>query len=282
MHDHAARGLDHTSHSLRIVELRPLVLLALHLISDQLPGNHPVRQPIPRIARDDVHLVIPLVLADIRHVIHRIKDLPTPPVVHAPGLGKPLPRPLLQLPEPRRRVLLPDLVVAPANNHVVVLVIALGQPHVLVGLGVVVEQAVLDAALGHANGDAVGAVELELDDDAEFLEGHAGGFDGVLGLDGVPGFGLDLDGFVAEAEDFDAFFRDGHDARVGVALEVGLFLEPGKDAGEVAGWVEGGLVADDHAAALVDLAGPAADFEVFLRGSASMTQEKADKNSHQT
>ena len=80
----------------------------------------------------------------------------------------------------------------------------------------------------------------------------------------MAGFGGDLDRLVAHAQKLDALLLDVHDTGVGVALEVGLGLEPVEDANEVPGWVEGGLVVDDHAAALIDGGVPAADGEVGL------------------
>lgn len=264
MADHARQGLHDARHTLGVVKVGPGVLDAVDLVGQQPAGEHTVRQAIARVTGDDVNLVVTLVLADESHVVHGLEDLAGPLVVGASSLGEALTSPLLELIKAGQSLLLADLMVAATDDHVIVFVVALGQTHVLVLLGVVIEQTVLDGALGHAHSDAVGAVILELGDDAQLLEGDAGGLDGVLGLDGVAALGSDFDGLVAHAEKLDALLLDIHDAGTGVALEVGLGLEPVEHANEVAGGVEGGLVVGDHAAALVDGGGPAADGQIGL------------------
>ncbi len=276
MLEHTRQALDNTPQPLRTVQPRPLILDSINLIRDQPPRQHTMRQPIPGVPRHNINLIRPLILANKRHIIHRLKDLPAPPVINLPRLRKPLACPGLELSEPWRRLFLPDLVVAPPDNHVIVLVIARGQTDVFVHFGIVIEETVLDAAFGDADGDAVGAEVLELGDDGEFLERDAGCFDGVFGVHRVPGFGGDGDGFVAHPEELDALFVDAGYAGPGEALEVGLGFEPAEEASEIFGWVEGCLVLGDHAAALVGRAGPAFDRERFLSLSAPYSPSSKD------
>jgi hypothetical protein len=105
---------------------------------------------------------------------------------------------------------------------------------VLVSLRGVVKKAVFDRALGDLDSDAIGAHVLHLGDDAEFLQRHASGHDGVLAVDSMAGLGLDHDVFVVSDQRYrQAFLGDFQHARVGVTAEVGLFLQPVENANPV-------------------------------------------------
>lgn len=77
-----------------------------------------------------------------------------------------------------------NFVVAAADDHVVVLLVAVCEADVLVGLGGVVEKAIFDSVLGDLDGDAVGAHVFHLGHDAEFLQRHASSHDDVVEADG--------------------------------------------------------------------------------------------------
>jgi hypothetical protein len=122
---------------------------------------------------------------------------------------------------------LADFVVASANDHVVVVLVAVGEADVLVGFGSVIEEAVFDRSLGDLDSDAVGATELHLSYDTEFLQRYACRHDSIVAVDGMAGFGLDHNMLVVCDEWYgQAFLGDVQHARVGVAAEVRLFLEP--------------------------------------------------------
>lgn len=111
------------------------------------------------------------------------------------------------------------------------LLVAVREADVLLGFGGVVEKAVFDCALGDLDGDAVGAHVLHFSHDAELLQRDASGHDGVVAVDGRAKLGLNYDVLVVGNQ----WYRQtllGHfqHARVGVAAEVWLLLEPSENA----------------------------------------------------
>lgn len=242
MADHAGQTLQDARNSLGVVQVRPFVRDAVDLVSDKSSCQSTMCQAISGISSDDIDLIASLIFPDEGHVIDWLKDLTTPLVVHCRRLRKPFSSPDLELFKSREGVFLSHLVVASSHHHVVVLVITRRQADIFVLLCVVVEKAVLDAALWHSDRDAVRSIKFQLCDDTEFLQWDTSRLDRIFGFDGMTFLGFDFDALVAEAENFDSLLGDRHRAGSGIALEVGLGFQPCEDADKVFGWVEGRLV----------------------------------------
>lgn len=265
--DYARQFLHQSRFPLRIVEPRPRVLDPLDLIGDQAARQHAVRQPVPGISCGDVDPVVPGILADERHQILGLEDLARPFIVDAADLREALARPGLEFAVALLPFgLLPDFVVAAADDHVVVVGVAGREAHVFVGLGRVVDQAVFVRVLGDPDRDAVRAVVLQLGHHTQRLQRYARCLHGVPACDGVAGHGRHLDVLRAQVHvddgDRDAALGARSHARVRVALEVGLLGQPLQHAHQVLRRVECRLRANHVAVALVRLSVPAFDRQV--------------------
>lgn len=119
-------------------------------------------------------------------------------------------------------------VVAAADDHVVVLVVAVRKAGILISFGRVVEEAVFDCSFGDLDGDAVSAHVLHLAHDAELLERDTSSHDDSIAVDGLARVGLDDDVLLVH----DGRYRHGflrHFQHPGI----GLLLEPFEDGDTV-------------------------------------------------
>lgn len=234
MREHAARTLDYTCHALRAVELGPVVWLRFDFVSEQFACDHTVRKAVAGITRDYVCVLGALIEADESHVVDGIEDLTGLGVVDATGGSEAFACPGLEFGETACGVFLADFVVAAADDHVVVLVVAVCQADVLVSFSGIVQEAVFDCSLGDLDGDAVGAHVLHLGYDAELLESHTSSHDGIVAVNGLARLCLDHSKFFIHDERYrHAFLGNFQHPGIGVAAEVGLLLEPFEDADPV-------------------------------------------------
>ncbi|KAI6774998.1 hypothetical protein HG530_001756 [Fusarium avenaceum] len=202
-----------------------------------------MRQAVTRVPGDDVDVVVALVFANELHIINGLDNLSAPFVVNRANLRETLPGPILKLLELSCGVFLTNLVIAATNDKVIMLFIALGETNILVRLSLVVKETVLNDTLRNTSSDTR----------------DTGCFDSVAALDSLSIACLYLNGFVADAENFNTLFLDRHDAGLVKAAEVGLRLEPFQNTVQILCGVEGCLVLDDEASSLVDGSIPATD-----------------------
>ena len=139
------------------------------------------------------------------------------------------------------------------------MVVASGEPDVDVGICLVVDETIFNRTFWYTDGDAVCSVVLELSDDGEFLEGDAGGFNGVFTGNGVTVKGTDMDFFIEETF---LFARDH--SGVGIAREVLLFGKPLQQADQVLCRMERGLIFEDGNVTLIHLSVPTLDRVAFF------------------
>ncbi len=163
----------------------------------------------------NVSAAFALVEANEGNLVHGIQDLTRPPVVDRASFGETLTNPGLELLKPAVFLFLAHLVIASSNHEVVVFRIAVGETDIMVRVGLVVDEAVLDGVFGNTDGDTVCAMVFQLRDDAQLLERDACRFHSLLAGNGTAIQSTDTNFFVEQT-----FLFNGHHSGVGVALEV--------------------------------------------------------------
>src|SRR5699024_4244515 len=83
------------------------------------------------------------------------------------------------------------LVVAASHDEVVVFIITRREPNILVLGSAVVDEAVLDCALGNPNSDYICPVVVQFRHDTELLERDVGRLNRIVAFNGAPALGFD-------------------------------------------------------------------------------------------
>ncbi|OWW20664.1 hypothetical protein AYR66_15410 [Noviherbaspirillum denitrificans] len=175
----------------------PGILAAHDEVGHQHRADGGVGHAVAGVAGDDVHIaVIHRIAAEVGQPVGRLHDLARPAVFHGTRHRETVPRPAFQFVVAMlRMVILPDLVVRPADdeNVVVRLRAALLGPDVIVGVAGIPEQDGRYRILRHAQSDDVGAVAslLRMHDHA-VIERRVGGNDDGICPDLAAGCGHGL------------------------------------------------------------------------------------------
>ncbi len=251
---HAGQGRQGRE-ALGVVEGAPRVGDALDLVGDEAAGEHAVGEAVAGVAGDDVRVAFALVEADEADGVGGVEDLARPFVVDGAGLRVAVADPALELGEAPVFLLLADFVVAAADDEVVVLFVTVGEADVVVGVCLVVDEAVFVAASGDADRNAVCTEVFHLGYDTQLLEWDAGCFDGVLACDSMAVQRAHLHFFGGQ----DTFLFDRSHPGVSVTFEFGLLGEPFHHTVQILGGVEGRLLFVYTNVSLIDLASPALD-----------------------
>lgn len=198
-----------------------------------------MRETVTAVTSDDIYVLVALVQADEGDEVDWFEDLARPLIVdleylastsffispintHCACLGEPVSSPLLKFGEAPVFLLLPDFVVATTYYKIVVLLIARCESHILVWIGLVVNNTIFHRAFRYANGNAIRAQELHLGHDAQFLEWYTGRFQSVFAGNSKAFLGTDANIFGAYAQNLDPLFLHRHYTSVSKTAEVWL------------------------------------------------------------
>ena len=88
MRDHARCTCQDAADALQIIELGPWILDTIDLVSDQFPTKNAMRQPVARVASDDVYMLVALVEAYEGYTIYRLENLTRPFVINLITVSK--------------------------------------------------------------------------------------------------------------------------------------------------------------------------------------------------
>jgi len=181
-----------------VVEFAPRIVNACDLIGDEFACQDAQRETMAGVPSHDVSAAFALVEPNEGDLVHGIQNLTRPLVVDGASFCETLMKLGLEFLKPALFLLLAHLVIASSNHEVVVFRIAVSERNIMVRVGLVVDEAVLDGAFGNTDGDTVCATVFQLRDDAQLLERDACRFHSLLAGNGTAIQSTDANFFVEQ------------------------------------------------------------------------------------